>query len=401
MLDHLTIERMLAKAGDKPVLVALSGGGDSVALLHLLAENLGAARLRAVVVDHALREGSEADARKAAEIAKVAGVSAEVTTLSWAANTNRAHEAAREARYAALCAIARKLGARVIATGHTRDDQAETVLLRAARGSGLRGLAAMRALAPAPIWPEGRGLWLARPLLSARRDALRDYLRTRRAVWIEDPANANEVYARVRARRVLAELADAGLDPTRFAMLAEQLAAHTRAVDEAAASLIHSAAEFVDDEVRIARVVWRGDIEVRRRALSTLVTAAGAGQREPAGDQVASLEDSIANDEFSGATLAGAVVQVRRANTLVLRRDRGALEGRADGAQPLAPLALPAAQEVIWDRRVALTAPEAGWSVVFENGAALLARGEERAALAAASPHWLLKERVQHVLGMD
>lgn len=401
MLDHLAIERMLVKAGEGPILVALSGGGDSVALLHLLTDELGPARSRAVVVDHALREGSAADASKAAEIARAAGVSAEVATLSWTGGSNRAHEAAREARYAALCAIARKLDARVIATGHTLDDQAETVLLRGARGSGLRGLAAMRALTPAPIWPEGRGLWLARPLLSARREALREYLRVRQAGWIEDPANANEVYARVRARYALAKLENAGLDPVRLAALAERLGSHTRAVDEAAAALIQSAAEFIDDEIRIERTAWRGDVEVRRRALSALVTAAGAGQREPAADQVAALEDAMIADGFSGATLAGAMVQVRRANTLVLRRDRGALEGRADGAQPLAPLALPAGKEVVWDRRAALTAPDAGWSVVFENGAALLTRGEERAALAVAAPHWLLRERVQHVLGMD
>ena len=74
---------------------------------------------------------------------------------------------------------------------------------------------------------------------------------------------------------------------------------------------------------------------------------------------------------------------------------------RHANAQPLAPLALPARKEVVWDRRAALTAPDAGWSVVFENGAALLTRGEERAALAVAAPHWLLRERVQHVLGMD
>ncbi|HET9229997.1 MAG TPA: tRNA lysidine(34) synthetase TilS, partial [Vitreimonas sp.] len=160
MLDPLTIERM----GEGPILIALSGGGDSVALLHLLTDQFGASRLRAAVVDHKLREGSAADARKAADIARVLGVEADILELSWPEGGSRAHEAARTLRYASLCQTARERRAHVIATGHTRDDQAETVLLRGARGSGLRGLAGMRAFAPAPSWPEGRGLTVARPL---------------------------------------------------------------------------------------------------------------------------------------------------------------------------------------------------------------------------------------------
>ncbi len=400
MLDRLTIERMLTKAGERPILIALSGGGDSVALLHLLAEAIGAARLRAAVIDHALRTGSDADGWRAAEIARGSGVEAELITLSWRPDASRAHEAAREARYGALCAAARRLGARVVATGHTRDDQAETVLLRGARGSGLRGLAAMRALAPMPFWPEGRGLWLARPLLGARRFALRDQLQARGAAWIDDPANVNEAYARVRARQALAELAEAGLDPMRFAVLAERLAPHVRGIDEAALALIEESVVFEAAEARITREAWGADTEVRQRALSVLITAAGAHARGPAPEQVDDLDRAMHAPSFEAATLAGAVVKSCGAH-FVLTRDRGALAGRADGAPGIAPLALQPGIEALWDSRVALTVSELGWSVVYENGAALLARGEERAALAAASPHWLIKERVQHLLGTD
>ena len=401
MLDRSTIERMAAKAGEGPILIALSGGGDSVALLHLLVAEFGAARLRACVVDHALRDGSAADAARAAGFAERLGVSASIETLRWPEGANRAHEAAREARYAALCNATRKVGARAIATGHTRDDQAETVFIRAARGSGLRGLAGMRAIAPVPVWPEGRGLLLCRPLLNARRADLRTHLSDHRAAWIDDPANANHAYARVRARRALAALERDTLDPMRLAAVAEKLAPHADGLDALAFDLLERNASFDRDEIGADQLSLVGaDEAVRQRALLALVTAAGGHARGPASAQIAGLDAAIAAPDFTSATLAGVLIR-KRGKQLIFSRDRGALVGRADGTSPIAPLALPAGKEVVWDRRVALTAPDSGWSVVFENGATQLARGEERAPLGAALPHWLLRDRVRHVLGRD
>jgi tRNA(Ile)-lysidine synthase len=392
MLDRLTIERM---AGEEPILIALSGGGDSVALLHLLTDHFGATRLRAAIVDHKLREGSAADARKAAEMARSIGVDAQVLELSWPEAGNRAHEAARALRYAALCRTARDLGARVIATGHTRDDQAETVLLRASRGSGMRGLAGMRAFAHAPSWPEGRGLWLARPLLGARRKELRDVLAARRAAWIEDPANENEVYARVRVRLALAELEGDGFDPMRLAALAERLRPHLDELDKGAATLIAEAARFEADEIVLERSRWRGEDAVKQRALDLLITAASGQERGSAPAQLENLSVTLDQSDFTGATLAGAWLQPR-GERVIIRRDPGALTGRADGAAPVAPLTLIAGQEAVWDGRLAVIAQEPGWSVVFENAKPVLAKGEARAPVASA--RWLVRDRVEHLL---
>ncbi len=204
MLDRETIEQALIAAGNAPVVVALSGGGDSLALLHLLCERLGAAKLHAIVVDHGLRSGAAEDARRALCFANAAGVIGEIATLAWPHGPKRAQQAAREARYRALCERARSIGARVMGLGHAGDDQAETLLMRAAAGSGWRGLAAMMPIAPAPVWPEGCGMLVVRPLLSVRREALRSYLRSTRVDWLEDPANANPTFERVRTRARLA-----------------------------------------------------------------------------------------------------------------------------------------------------------------------------------------------------
>lgn len=396
MLEPRTIERM----GEGPVVIALSGGGDSVALLHLLHERLDAARLHAAVVDHRLREGSGGDASKAAEIAAQLGVDVDILALDWPEQANRGHEMARELRYATLCEHARKLGARVIATGHTRDDQAETVLLRGARGSGLRGLAGMRAFAPAPLWPKGRGLWVARPLLHVRRRDLRAYLDAREARWIEDPANENLAFARVRARRTLAQLERDGFDPMRLAALAERLQDHAAAVDAAAAQLIGEAVLFDGEEIVLDRTAWRGHALVKERALEALIMAASGERRGPSPAQLERLRAGLEASRFPGATLAGAWLQPRAAGVLI-RRDPGALTGRADGTAPIAPLALAMGEPVTWDNRVALTASEPGWSVVLEDRAPVLRRGGERRPLAAAAPQWLLRERVKHVLGTD
>ena len=187
-------EHVLLVKGER-VLLALSGGPDSTALLYALrhhASRLGV-DLVAATVDHGLRPESAAEAALAAERCRALGVGCQVLTVDVKA-ARRPHgsgqEAARDARLLALQEAALRSGCAKVALGHTADDQAETVLFRVVRGTGLAGLGGI---------PYRRGVFI-RPLLEVRRRDIMAFLAKRHIPFVEDPSNANRHYARVRIR---------------------------------------------------------------------------------------------------------------------------------------------------------------------------------------------------------
>jgi tRNA(Ile)-lysidine synthase len=191
-----------APAAGDGIAVAVSGGADSLALLHALRVLAGPRdwRLAVLTVDHGLRPGSAADAAFVADHAKALGLPARVLTLAPAdLEAHRAagpEGAARAARYAALWPAADALGCHWLATGHTLDDQAETVLLQLLRGAGPDGLAGMSVRS-------GR---LLRPLLDVRRAQTRACCAAAGLPWREDPTNATDAPLRNRVRRRLLPL---------------------------------------------------------------------------------------------------------------------------------------------------------------------------------------------------
>jgi tRNA(Ile)-lysidine synthase len=209
-----TVERALRRhamlAGGETVLVGVSGGADSVALLAALVALAPAWRLtlRVLHVDHGLREGSARDAEFVQALGVRLGVPVEVAAVRVGPGSLEA--AARSARHAALAAAAERLGAARIALGHTADDQAETVLMRLIDGAGVRGLAGI---------PPVRGR-LIRPLLEARHHDALAALEAAGLPWVEDPSNDDPKFFRNRVRHELMPLLAAGYDPAIVSRLA-------------------------------------------------------------------------------------------------------------------------------------------------------------------------------------
>jgi tRNA(Ile)-lysidine synthase len=193
-------ERGLFGRGARLV-VACSGGPDSTALLHILHRFPEAWRLELVVahVQHGLREDAEADAAFVGDLAQSLGIPVYVERLTGLDPSSPNLEArARTLRYEALSRIASRVGAPFVATGHTLDDQAETVLLRLVRGTGVAGLAGI-----APRRPLEGGVEVVRPLLWTRREELRAFLQALRIPWREDPTNRDLGRQRNRVRHLL------------------------------------------------------------------------------------------------------------------------------------------------------------------------------------------------------
>ena len=315
----------LCPAGTGPVGVAVSGGSDSLALLHL-AHDWAQARGRNLIAftfDHRLRDASAGEAARVGEICRSLRICHE--TLEWDDPVSR-QSAARRARHAALACALKAQGGTVLLTGHTADDQAETFLMRARQGSTWYGLAGMQAVSPSPVWPEGAGVRIARPLLTARRSDLRNMLKVRGAGWIEDPTNDNPVYERVRMRQLLA--GSPGLH-ARISRCLDDLGT-LRAIEDVRLGRWLRDHVHVSDPAHVTADLTVLGTESAARGMGLLIQAVTGRETPPRRENLQSLADRVrASQAFAGATLGGAKVS-RKGNIVHL-----VPETELDGPDPL------------------------------------------------------------------
>ena len=345
-LDPVRLFSTLDLASHTSVIAAVSGGSDSTALLFLLDEYLRrfapTTRLLSVTVDHALRPQSAREAGDVARLCARLGIAHSIRT--WTADKPQTGlpAAAREARHVLLARAAREAEVSLIITGHTADDQAETVLMRQARHDG-RGLAG---IAPATLF-DGR-TWFVRPLLSVRRNELREFLSRRDIGWIDDPSNSNDRFERPRIRKSLrqggagtaiaAALHTASHAATQRIYLGKAVATFIRDhVTRPAAGLLRVAPEAFDSAA--------SDVAVY--VLRILLAVAGGTPHLPDERRATSLRDRLVERAPVRAVLSRALVDRRPAGIFLLREARGLPE----------PVA--AAHGAIWDGRYRILADTA------------------------------------------
>ncbi len=379
-------------AGRGHVVAAVSGGGDSLALLFLLKAYLDARAdapaILAVTVDHGLRPEAAAEADDVAALCARHGIAHR--TLRWTEHpASGLGAAAREARYRLLAQAADEAGTDIVMTGHTLDDQAETVSMRAERGGNEAASRGEAGMAAATLL-DGR-IWLLRPLLATRRSDLRTVLARQGIAWSDDPTNDDARHERVRARRRLAEQGDTAIG--KLAGKAEAAGRARRELGERAARLIaRLASRPAPGLLRLAPEFARNeDREAALYALRILLAVTGGREHLPDADRSMAILDAVAAPPHR-ATLSRCVVDARRLGIFLHREWRGL------------PSRLPLANR-IWDGRWRLDAKmpqgiEVGpFADASENAAppAGIPASLVRAALAAEPALWRDGECLGHV----
>ncbi len=318
------------------LVVAVSGGGDSVALLHMLAARGGG--LRAVTVDHGLRHESADEAVGVADLCRQLSVGH--TILKWTGWDKKGNlqDAARRARQRLISGWAAENNVTHIALGHTFDDQAETVLMRLARGSGVDGLSGMAATRV-----DGPLMWI-RPLLDYARDDLRQYLRAEGISWIDDPSNDDLRFDRVKTRLILGQLQKIGIDADGLVETAKRMRGARRVLEQATVSLADNCIVISEaGEVTITREIFSlAEDELQFRLLAGILQWVSGEEYRPRFD---SLRNLLANDQDK--TLHGCVIR-SRIGKIIVRREAS----RVQAACP--------ANIGIWDHR---------WEMIRQHGA--------------------------------
>lgn len=340
----------------------------------------------ALSVDHGLQADAGGWSALALETARRLGAGGRL--LRWQGDKPRTGlpAAARAARHALLADAAREAGASVLLMAHTADDIAEGHILRAA-GSNLGDL---RAWGPSPAWPQGRGLFVLRPLLDERRADLRNYLVGQGLTWIEDPANSDLKYGRARARAQLADSPHPGIreanvrDPaTRPSRSLGPLQPHTGWVPDNACGIsgMRALLKGIGEtggglSVSRAALQQAAPVDSRRFLAAALLCAAGT-TRPPRAEALDGLLDRLVGPGPADATLAGARISARDDEILI---------GREMGREGLQPVALEPGTVSVWDGRFEIRVNAPGLSVVAARGLMARLSASDRKQLKGLAP---------------
>lgn len=324
------------------IAIAVSGGADSMALMSLAvtarSANPAFPGILILTVNHGLREAATAETQFVRRESASLGLPCKILTTDTVLSGGNIQAKARDLRYRLLCEACHEENIGTLLTAHHRDDQAETFLLRLARGSGVDGLSA---IAPTTFVS---GIEIVRPLLDITKSRLVAHLEASGQTWVEDPSNQDDRFARVKLRQMKSTMEAVGLTSQRLAKTA-------RNMREAAAVLDHAADQLADDTVRLSGAgvctittdAYRDALpDTRYRLLARCLSAVGGSAHRPRFDRLRDLDAQLCDSLTLQRTLSGCKIDLA---------DRKIRIVRETGRNPLPALQLSSGQEKLWDGR--------------------------------------------------
>ncbi len=279
--------------------VAVSGGSDSLGLLYLLHE--AGWPLAVATVNHGLRVEAADEAAFVASVCTNLGVQHRTLSVDLSDAGGNLQDQARRARYAALSNWAEQNALQSVALGHTLDDQAETFLMRLARGAGIDGLH------PLDARFEKNGSVFLRPLITVRRGDIRGYLRDKGIGWIDDPSNDDLRFDRVKARRILDALTPLGVTVESLAMSMDNIGQARSALQSVAYDLAVKASRESDGDLLLDRdAIAAAPEETQRRILVGALRFVSGADYPPRRDALAEIQRAA--KEARQITLGGCLM---------------------------------------------------------------------------------------------
>ncbi|WP_377274655.1 tRNA lysidine(34) synthetase TilS [Rhizobium sp. R86522] len=391
LLPELTPEAAIQKflvSLSRPMrlLVAVSGGSDSLGLLLFLKRAIDGQTyphrhtLSAATIDHGLRPEAADEAGEVAELCRELGIEHRIERWTGNKPGSGLPAAARAARYRLLAHAAGNLKADAIVTGHTLDDQIETVAMRADRSAdAVLGLSGM---APATLC--AGHLWILRPFLRTRRTAIRSCLEADGRSWIDDPSNDDPRYERVRTRRAAQTLDAATID----AAVGQRTSLSAKAADWLKRHATAGPAMLVSVSLDASRHLEKG---IRDHALGALVAVLGGKLHRPGADSLARLSLKLDEGSDFRLTLSGTLVIRLRDRLHLVRERRGLL-----------PLSLAPGATGIWDGRYTIVNSSGSEITVTGGPAPTIDRtlpGSIRSALQENAPQIIENKEVRDTGG--
>lgn len=352
---------------NQTVALAVSGGPDSMAMAWLAKEQFGIEHLHAFIVDHALRPESGQEAQTVKMRLTAMGIKTNILRWEHDQITSRIHVIARQARYDLLIAACKTHNIKTLLLAHHKNDQAETILMRLAKGSGLRGLSGMKEAI------ERDGVTLRRPLLNTTKDKLIALCQTHQIPVVTDPSNKSDNYARGRLRRVHDALESEGFTEDRMIDLAARASDATDAITHYAHAFLRThASPTFGGAVQINRSAFK--MLPRAIALEVLSSILQTIHNSPYAPRRAQLLEILGREDT--ASLQGCLIQKSEKHILILREPSAITDQK-----PIAPQ-----ETILWDGR---------WQVTYKDtktGLEIRALGTQKhAVLQEIAPSILTK----------